>query len=632
MKQYFYLIIFILLYPDAGLMAQTGRYIAEPAGFCSGIFDEFSPVFYRGGLVYCSNRNDNSLVTYSRDQRGLFKIFYVEGKENKGWKEPGIFSREITSGYNDGPVSFSDSGNTIYYSRNNFVANRIGSISDPSDKLGIYIARYAGGSWTGIRPFPYNDPLWNFTTPSVSPGGLRLYFSSDMPGGYGGMDLYYCDRKEEGWESPVNLGPEINTSWNESFPFAGPYRKLYFSSEGHNSFGGKDIFFTQEVDGKWIEPVHLDPAINSPADDFGLVADSTMEKGYFSSNRRKTDDIFSFRLQPPDFEECDTLSKGIYCFTFYDERHQLIDTIPVIYEWNFGNGVTRRGEEVGHCFAGPGEYRVRLRILDALTGDTISENTEYGVNLEEQAGPYINAYNVGIVDEPITFSSTVSVTKGTAGMDYLWDFGDGFEPGGPSVSRSFGRRGEYTVRLGLTGKGDSSGIVSKNCVMKNIRIFNSYQEYAADKEKNNNGRGTETPFLNADHRIGTRISFMDDLPEPVKERIRKGLRENDCCVIGFNRYGIIKDSSPCLGQIADLLHENINIRLEVIFHTAREEKLPGNLEISRQWAQEIEFFFRNSGLHDQVRSEGYGFTRPVFGEEIQENEGDGVAEFIFMRN
>ena len=103
-------------------------------------------------------------------------------------------------------------------------------------------------------------------------------------------------------------------------------------------FGGKDIFYTQQIGETWIIPVHLDSAINSIADDFGLITDSTFEQGYFSSNRMKTDDIFSFRIFQPQFAHCDTIKDNNYCFTFYDERQQLIDTVAVIYNWDFGDG------------------------------------------------------------------------------------------------------------------------------------------------------------------------------------------------------------------------------------------------------------------------------------------------------
>ena len=338
------------------MYAQSQRFIVKPAPFSSRIYDEFSPVFYKGGIVFCSNQSDNSLVSYKDEQNRLFKIFFVTKKGSTGWNHPKILAKEITTAFNDGPATFNENGNIMYYSRNNSIENSLRNISDTSNKLGIYSAELIDGIWTNIKPFTYNNPLYSFCTPALTPDGERIYFSSDMPGGSGGMDLYYCDRRNNDWDQPVNLGPVINTPKNESFPFACKYGKLFFASDGHKGFGGKDLFYTQEINGEWIVPVHLDSAINSTADDFGLVTDSTFENGYFSTNRRKTDDIFSFSSAPIEFTNCDSIKENNYCFTFYDEKQRLIDTIPVTYKWDFGDGIIRIGKEVKHCFPGPGKY------------------------------------------------------------------------------------------------------------------------------------------------------------------------------------------------------------------------------------------------------------------------------------
>lgn len=452
------------------LYAQPDHYIIKPAPFSSRIYNEFSPVFYKGGIVFCSDLGGYSLVSYSNDKNRLFKIFYVTRKGGSGWTHPELLAKEITSAFNDGPATFNENGNIMYYSRNNSIENSMRNISDTTNKLGIYSAELINGKWTNIKPFTYNNPLYSFCTPALTPDGERIYFSSDMPGGYGGMDLYYCDRRNNDWDQPVNLGPLINTPKNESFPFACKYGKLYFASDGLKGFGGKDLFYTQEINGDWITPVHLDSAINSTADDFGIVIDSTSENGYFSTNRRKTDDIFSFSSAPIEFTSCDTVKENNYCFTFYDERQRLIDTIPVIYKWDFGEGIIQIGKEVRHCFPGPGKYPVKLTIIDELTGDTIAKQVEYKAELENIKQAYINSDEVGSVDRSMPFKGVISDLKGIKITDYLWNFGEGFKPGGPFISNRFKKKGEYMVKLGLLAEKDSLGVVHKTCVMKKIKI------------------------------------------------------------------------------------------------------------------------------------------------------------------
>jgi PKD domain/WD40-like Beta Propeller Repeat len=470
MCKYFYILILASLFIKTELYAQSNLYIVKPAPFSSRIYDEFSPVFYKGGIVFCSDQNDNSLVSYKDEKNRLFKIFYVTKRGSTGWSHPKILGKEITTAFNDGPVTFNEKENIIYYSRNNSIENSLKNISDSSNKLGIYSAELIDGIWANIKPFTYNNPLYSFCTPALTPDGERIYFSSDMPGGIGGTDLYYCDRRNNDWNQPVNLGPVINTAKNESFPFASKYGKLFFASDGHKGFGGKDLFYTQEINGEWIVPVHLDSAINSTADDFGLVIDSTFENGYFSTNRRNTDDIFSFSSAPIEFISCDSIKKNNYCFTFYDEKQQLIDTIPVVYNWDFGDGIIRIGKEVKHCFPGPGKYSVKLTIIDELTGDSIAKQVDYKVELENIRQAVINSDDAGNVDRTISFEGVTSDLKGIRIIDYFWDFGEGFKPGGPFISNTFKKKGEYMVKLGLLAEKDSLGVVHKTCFMKKIKI------------------------------------------------------------------------------------------------------------------------------------------------------------------
>ena len=470
MCKYFCIVILVSLLIKTGLYAQSELYIVKPTPFSSRIYNEFSPVFYKGGIVFCSDQNDNSLVNYKGEQNRLFKIFFVTKKGSSGWTHPKILAKEITTAFNDGPATFNENGNIIYYSRNNSIENALRNISDTSNKLGIYSAELVNGIWTNIKPFTYNNPLYSFCTPALTPDGERIYFSSDMPGGYGGMDLYYCDRRNSDWDKPVNLGPVINTPKNESFPFACRFGKLFFASDGHKGFGGKDLFYTQEINKEWITPVHLDSAINSTADDFGIVIDSTFENGYFSTNRQKTDDIFSFSLAPLEFTNCDTLKENKYCFTFYDEKQRLIDTISAIYQWDFGDGIMHLGKEVKYCFPGPGKYSVKLTIIDELTHDTIAKQVEYKTELENINQANINSDKVGLVDKSISFKGVLTDLKGFRITDYFWNFGDGFKPGGPLISNTFKKKGEYIVKLGLLAEKDSLGVIPKICVMKKVII------------------------------------------------------------------------------------------------------------------------------------------------------------------
>ena len=634
MRRCFYIIFLLTICLKAQLDGQSRQFIIKMAPFSSRAYDEFSPVFYKGGIVFCSNRSDNSLINYNDGQNRLLKIFYAARRDSTGWKRPNILAKEITTGFNDGPVTFNENGNIIYYSRNNSIEGFLRNISDTSNKLGIYSAELINGTWTNIRPFTYNNQQYSFITPALTPEGERIYFASDIPGGSGGMDLYYCDRHGNDWGQPVNIGPAINTSGSESFPFAAKYGKLFFASDGHKGFGGKDIFYTQEINGKWMAPVHLDSTINSTADDFGFVTDSTFENGYFSTNRLKTDDIFSFSSPPLEFTSCESIRENNYCFTLYDEQHRLIDTIPVIYRWDFGNGIIRIGTEVRHCFPGPGEYSVRLNIIDEITGDTIAKQVEHKVKLENIEQTYINSDNIGIADKPVIFNGIIKDLKDFRATDFLWNFGDGFKQGGPSISRIFKKKGEYTVHLGILGEKDSLGMTPQRCVMKKIRIHNSCQEVALEgEEEDNKSNGITDSLAGQCKTMQISICLMDDLSGQQKARITERLKESGRPAIRFDQYGIAPASFPFLDNIARILEADPDIRLEIVLKPIKDE-IPGEtMNPSEKWAQEVAFYFKNKDVDmNRFSSKGFGPGYQLLKPPVTVSRTiDGVMEFMFMR-
>jgi outer membrane protein OmpA-like peptidoglycan-associated protein len=142
----------------------------------------------------------------------------------------------------------------------------------------------------------FEMPGFSYAHPSLSADGNTLYFASDVSGGYGGMDLYVTHRNGNAWESAVNLGPVVNTSGNEIFPFIAADSSLYFTSDGHPGYGGLDLFHSKFKEGKFAKPDNMGVDFNSAKDDLSMIVDTKNRTGYFASNRDGDDDIFSFRL------------------------------------------------------------------------------------------------------------------------------------------------------------------------------------------------------------------------------------------------------------------------------------------------------------------------------------------------
>lgn len=244
---------------------------------------------YQDGLVY------STAQTKSDEQTGEVTRFYNLSFSKKQGETNFDAAKELSSKLNtqfyEGSPSFY--GNTLYFTRNSSTKEQYTSKKHKKYKisskgintLSIYKTENTSGSWSEPVPLSINNVEYNVTHPSVSEDGSKLYFSSDMPGGYGGYDLYVVTKSNSGnWSNPQNLGAEINSKLDEMFPFI-MGKELYFSSRGHKGYGGSDVFVSQYKNDAWSEPKNLGLGVNTAKDDFGFVLLKGGKKGYMSSNR-----------------------------------------------------------------------------------------------------------------------------------------------------------------------------------------------------------------------------------------------------------------------------------------------------------------------------------------------------------
>jgi hypothetical protein len=213
----------------------------------------------------------------------------VQEKLAGNWSKPKSVLGDGNTKYHDGPVCFTEDEGTTYFTRNNYKVqgafNKWGKSSDNVIKLKMYEAKVNGDKWTDIKDFAYNNDEYSVGHPALSKGDSLLYFVSDMPGGYGGTDLYVCKREGSSWGSPENLGPEVNTEGDEMFPYVDSYNDLYFASDGHGGLGGLDVFKVKGSIGEWGKVKNIGSPINSAYDDFGFVYEKDRSKGFFTSDR-----------------------------------------------------------------------------------------------------------------------------------------------------------------------------------------------------------------------------------------------------------------------------------------------------------------------------------------------------------
>ena len=457
------------------ISAQSYTYTIEKTHFSSDKYDEFSPVYYNNGIVYSSNRN-TGISSYSTDQdEGLLQIYFAD---TTGKGQPSrLFSKNLSSLSNDGPVTFNKRRDTIYFSRNQDISRNSGE----RNKLGIYSAVLVDGQWSKIRELRINNEWYNVTTPCLSPDGGKLFFASDKPGGYGGSDIYYSQWTGDRWADPVNLGNVINTKGNESFPFINSEGELFFSSDGLPGLGGKDIYFSvfSALDSVWQKPVRLDPPINSANDDFGIVTDPLMREGYFSSNRDKSVDIYHFRTNSPQVLYDNIQKENQHCFMLADSGSIVIDTLNLKYVWSYGDGEKAVGMNVKHCFPRAGRYTIRLDIIDKRTGALFFTKLIYHLEIQDYNQAYINAPDMVLKDDIIKLDGLSSYFPGFKIKEYYWNFRDGGRAMGEKVTHSFKKNGEYLVNMEVVLSSTSTGKIHKTGVSKSIRVFENNGEMSS---------------------------------------------------------------------------------------------------------------------------------------------------------
>lgn len=275
---------------------------------------DYAPVLYGNNkFVFSSARKDalgeDNYGWTGEKHSDIFISNLIDYKQLSGVNSIGA---KINSRYNEGTCSFTADGKTMYFTR-------CGSDGKRNDYCQIYKSQFTDKSWSEPERIQlFESDSINVGQPFITMDSKNLYFSANSPDGVGDKDIYMAEYKNGEWTNVRNLGPEINTSAYEGFPYIGIDGLLYFASNGHVGMGGLDIFKAKKNGKKWTDVENLKYPMNSPADDFGLIfipappqdmIDEVQSMGYFTSSRnggRGNDDIYAFIEGYPKPEIIDT--------------------------------------------------------------------------------------------------------------------------------------------------------------------------------------------------------------------------------------------------------------------------------------------------------------------------------------
>lgn len=282
------------------IRARGSRYVVKQAKLFNSRRADFCPMYLGADCdqIYYTSTTEKATGDKKSEITGMKNadVFFSKKNEKGEWERPEPVEGELNTEFDEGIVAFSPDAQTMYLTKARRELNAPTSVE-------IYTSTRSDAKWSAPVKFEITaDTLSTFGHPAVSPDGEYLYFVSDMPGGYGGKDIWRISLKER-QGSLVNLGPDINTEGNDDFPYVRSDGSLYFSSDGHPGMGGLDIFRATAVgdpaDLRW-KVENMGFPINSAGDDFGITFGKS-EDGFFSSNRgdaRGYDHIYSFEYDP----------------------------------------------------------------------------------------------------------------------------------------------------------------------------------------------------------------------------------------------------------------------------------------------------------------------------------------------
>ena len=345
------------------------RFIVEPMIVVNSPSYDFAPVYASkksNVLVFASSRESSAGTGEDPITGEAFMDLFTTTQDSKGrWGEPEPLGNTISTDDNEGTAAFDQKFKTIYFTR---CVDHNGS----NLACDIYFAPVMGRSFGASQPLNLinreSDDSTQIGHPAISIEGDFMVFSTDLPGGFGGKDLWFSafDDKSEKWGEPQNLGGAINSEDDEMFPSFRADGSLYFSSNRSGGYGGFDFLFVEPREGimAFSEVKHLPYPLNSSADEIGIIYKKQTNSGIFSSNRKGgkgQDDLYEFRLPPMEF-----------CFRAY------------VYDYDTGaevDGVTitlESSEGEVNTYTSDGDGAVEL------CGGEIQEGVSYDVDVSHE--------------------------------------------------------------------------------------------------------------------------------------------------------------------------------------------------------------------------------------------------------
>ena len=374
--------------------------------------------YEKGGKLYFVSARNESRRDYGWNDQPTLDIYLAQNIAGT-FKNPELVEGDVNTKFNEGTVAISNDNKTMFFTRNAYEDGDYQKNEEGVSQLKIYQAKFVNDEWQDIKPLPFTSKDYATANPSLGPDNNYLYFSSNMPGGFGNSDIYRVKINDDSsFGEPENLGEKINTEGRENFPFVDNEGRLFFSSDGHLGFGGLDVFYIKLQNKDQENPKNAAQPVNSSADDFSFTYIANKKTGYVASNRGENpsnDNIYQLDLiEPLDETMLDILVTDV-------ETNNPIEKAEVAIYDNQQNMIkessTQEDGHTQHKVISEMKYDIQVNAIDYESNSKNISAKGESMNITIPLEPVVEVIDTITIDNKIFFAFDKAKIKEEAAFE-----------------------------------------------------------------------------------------------------------------------------------------------------------------------------------------------------------------------
>ena len=580
---------------------------------------DFAPTAYRNGLVFVTNRRKSGPVDENLGET-FFELWYSELSPSGTPQKAELFSVQLNSRFHESAIAFSKEQDFIYLTRNSTTADKPGGKS----RMKIIEAKRDKNTWTDFSELPFNSDLFSCMHPTLTPDGNTMFFSSDMPGGIGGLDLYVVTKLEGVWQKPINLGPDVNSPGNDVFPYYHQSGTLFFSSDGHRGLGGMDLFMIDMSKRQWGAVNNLGLPFNSEQDDLTFYLNAEGNAGFFASSRpggKGKDDILKF-IAP----------KGISGIEVPELRQISLQTQEGVKIHVFDK-TGKENKDITELYAAewlPGDDYFTFKIAQNPLGEadyTAGQNGQVILDLEANKNFLLILSKKGFRTKQIQCNTN---SLRNEPISVILEEENGIALKGKTILMNQSRIiPNALIYIKNENNGKIDHLYSKQDGTFDYTLTPGFR-YTLVAEKPGYLKGPASISTIGINKSNPQSIILELNPDPTADPFQKGLKPGTILILDdiqydFNKSPIRIGEGRELIELAELMKKYPTIKIEITAHTDTRGPESYNLQLAQNRADAAKRFLTQRNIEEnRIKSFGVGeqFPRNHCLENVECSEED----------